>query len=110
MLVRAYLSIAVDVFTFWMVGFATKVKQSKLNSQLHKWKPCKCPSIDTQIHVPDCQCPDYQDISPLLQIRWKRLVVDEGHTSANIQGNLTNFAKMLSVERRWLVTGTPTSR
>lgn len=35
-------------------------------------------------------------------------MVDEGHTSANLTTEYTVAASKLSVEHRWLVTGTPT--
>ncbi|KAJ3080413.1 hypothetical protein HK102_003080 [Quaeritorhiza haematococci] len=46
-------------------------------------------------------------ISPLLQVHWLRLIVDEGHTMAGNRGNATDLASKLSVERRWACTGTP---
>ncbi|KAG6873801.1 hypothetical protein C0995_011026 [Termitomyces sp. Mi166 len=86
-------------------GFTTENKYSNIR-KLHSWKPCSCPCIPGS-RIPDCKC-KIPGVSPLLQIRWKRLVIDEGHVSASLSTILTPFVKMLSVERRWIVTGTPT--
>lgn len=77
-------------------------------ARLHKLKPCTCASFPGS-RVPNCRCPSDPAVSPLLQIRWKRLVIDEGHTSGNTAATLNHFVRELSIERKWIVTGTPTS-
>jgi len=49
--------------------------------------------------------------SPLLQKRWLRLVVDEGHELGTYAaGNeVTRFIHQIAAERRWVLSGTPTT-
>ena len=54
---------------------------------------------------------DYSCQSSLLQLRWLRIVVDEGHElGASEAGNdVTQFINQLAAERRWVLSGTPTT-
>lgn len=89
-----------------MIGFTAEARSGKLLKKA-KCQSCKCPLIAPS-RIPDCNCGS-NEISPLLQVHWKRLVIDEGHVSATSTTLLVPFVKMLSIERRWIVTGTPTS-
>ncbi|KIJ69192.1 hypothetical protein HYDPIDRAFT_179066 [Hydnomerulius pinastri MD-312] len=85
-------------------------KESTRNKtvHLHLLKPCSCPFFEGS-RVTECRCPGDPKVTPLLQIRWKRLVIDEGHISGNIAATVNHFVRELSIERKWIVTGTPTS-
>ena len=51
------------------------------------------------------------EVSPLTKIHWLRIIVDEGHNVAG-HGQRTNMIHLLDqlhVERRWVVSGTPSS-
>lgn len=45
----------------------------------------------------------------LKQIFWKRIIVDEGHSMTSKASNLSAKCSSLHAERRWAVSGTPTS-
>ncbi|KLT41386.1 hypothetical protein CC85DRAFT_286564 [Cutaneotrichosporon oleaginosum] len=46
--------------------------------------------------------------TPLLSARWKRIILDEGNNAANVKSDAVLLATQLSIERRWIVSGTPT--
>ena len=66
---------------------------------------CRCPAFP-ETRIPCCEC---DRTASLFQVRWKRLVVDEGHNVASRSTSLVHFYKSLNVERKWIVTGTPTT-
>ncbi|KAH9848857.1 P-loop containing nucleoside triphosphate hydrolase protein [Lenzites betulinus] len=88
--------------TYYDVGFSQEAKKKNVEG-LHSWKVCECKLLRR------CKCSRRKDVSPLLQIRWKRLVVDEGHNTAEKRTEYAIFSNLMSVERRWIVTGTPTT-
>ncbi|OJA17037.1 hypothetical protein AZE42_03572 [Rhizopogon vesiculosus] len=96
-----------DVVVMTDSRFRRESAKNKI-AHLHMLKPCTCPPFPGS-RVPNCHCPGDPAVSPLLQIRWKRLVIDEGHTSGNMAATLNHFVRELSIERKWIVTGTPTS-
>ncbi|OCF32964.1 DNA repair protein Rad5 [Kwoniella heveanensis BCC8398] len=44
---------------------------------------------------------------PLLKVKWKRVVADEGHVLRNPKAKMTQAFASLQAERRWICTGTP---
>lgn len=71
---------------------------------------CQCPPNPATplARVPTCSCPPITDVSSLYQIRWKRLIVDEGHNSHSQKTNIFHVVAKLSVQSKWIITGTPT--
>src|SRR6185437_14853049 len=49
--------------------------------------------------------------SPLSEIRWLRVICDEGHgfAGANYRTNAMTMLDKMSIERRWVVSGTPSN-
>ena len=50
-------------------------------------------------------------VSPLLAVRWLRVVVDEGHELGTHETGteVTQFIHQIAAERRWVLSGTPTT-
>ena len=71
-------------------------------------------------HTSTCKCP-YDDhcnssftnpyYSPFRDLHFLRLIVDEGHNfvSSGSKGNAVHVLKSLHVDRRWIVSGTPSN-
>ncbi|CAI5758362.1 unnamed protein product [Candida verbasci] len=47
--------------------------------------------------------------NPLNQVYWKRIIIDEGHSMNSKTSKIAQLSKSLYAERKWAVTGTPTS-
>jgi SWI/SNF-related matrix-associated actin-dependent regulator of chromatin subfamily A3 len=45
--------------------------------------------------------------STLLNIPWKRVIIDEGHQIRNPKTKVAVAVSALKAERRWVLTGTP---
>ncbi|KAH0827105.1 hypothetical protein J3R83DRAFT_4791 [Lanmaoa asiatica] len=88
-------------------SFHKEFKKNKVE-KLHDLKSCTCPCLAGS-RIPDCHCPGDPDVTPLLQVRWKRLVIDEGHIAGNMAATINHFVRQLSIQHKWIVTGTPTS-
>jgi hypothetical protein len=70
---------------------------------------CKCPYIGATRTV-DCHCVKVDDIyeSPLKQLHFKRLIIDEGHFFSSSNSAAVSVAKSLvTADHRWVVSGTP---
>jgi len=74
---------------------------------------CRCPYIGST-RDRDCTCFKEEDAyrSPLKDIRFKRIITDEGHNFGNATNNSKTEAvtvvSFLELESRWIVSGTPT--
>lgn len=70
---------------------------------------CRCPYIGAS-RTKDCTCLKIDDLyqSPLKQLHWLRIIIDEGHEFSSSSSNAVMAAgRLVTAERRWVVSGTP---
>ena len=70
---------------------------------------CQCPYIGAT-RTPDCRCLKDEDLyqSPIKQLHWLRIIIDEGHEFSSSSSVAVTVANTLvTAERRWVVSGTP---
>jgi len=67
-------------------------------------------SIHSPVVEDGSQNQNQQQQHPLLRVRWRRIVLDEGHALGASLGmtSRTHVAQELRAQARWVVTGTPT--
>lgn len=106
--------LAIQIIECVIIFFAGFTEESSLENKskltLCKWS-CSC-NESPVYRVPICCCQTNR-VSPFLQIRWKRIVIDENlHSSEseNLSTTLMSCARLISAERRWIVTGTLTTK
>ena len=71
---------------------------------------CRC-SYKGASRTRDCTCLRVDDLydSPLKHLHFLRIIIDEGHFFSNNSGIAATVAeKLLKVDHRWVVSGTPT--
>ena len=66
---------------------------------------CSC-SLDE-----DCHCSTEEHQSPLMEVHFLRIIMDEGHefSSSGHRGSVYWALQKLHVDRKWIVSGTPAS-
>jgi SNF2 family DNA or RNA helicase len=100
-----------DVIIFSRTRFESEVKDGAddRGRRLLSRPSCKCPYVGA-IRTVDCHCVKADDIyeSPLKQLHFKRLIIDEGHFFSSSDSLAVRVAKSLvTADHRWVVSGTP---
>ena len=101
-----------DVIIFSRSRFEMEVKDGsddRGRRLLSRPPSCTCPYIGATRTV-DCHCVNAADIyeSPMKQLHFKRLIIDEGHFFSSSNNTAVSVAKKLVMaDHRWVVSGTP---
>ena len=114
--------VPVNLFHHWQNEMASHVSKDALKVLFVRTMQCPMPSED-EIIVSDVlliikprfegemKNPDSTYESPLKKVHFLRIIVDEGHDfgSASAGTNATFALQKLHVDRRWIISGTPTT-
>ncbi|KAF2803530.1 uncharacterized protein BDZ99DRAFT_481954 [Mytilinidion resinicola] len=101
-----------DIVLFSRPRFEQEIKdgEDRYGRRLHTGAPtiCQCPYIGAT-RIPDCRCFKIDETyrSPLKELHWLRMIIDEGHNFASAKSNAVLIAGQIQAERRWVVSGTP---
>ncbi|KAH7107555.1 SNF2 family N-terminal domain-containing protein [Auriculariales sp. MPI-PUGE-AT-0066] len=96
-----------DVVLLTHDRFTAELPSARNRDKLASWSECNCPAISTAYDVPNCKCG--ATVSSLVQIHWRRVAIDEGHSLSASRSQLVELADMLIEDAMWIVTGTPTT-
>jgi hypothetical protein len=101
-----------DILLFSKTRFEQEAKDGqddKGRSNTNVRAGCQCPYIGST-RIRDCTCLRPEEIyhSPLKELHFLRIVIDEGHEFSSSSSNAVKVATTLvNAERRWIVSGTP---
>ncbi|KAI9839561.1 MAG: hypothetical protein M1819_002187 [Sarea resinae] len=104
-----------DVVLFSRTRFEREIRDGEdakgRRAPLGKQLKCFCPYIPGT-REKDCDCfrPEEVYNSPLKELHWLRLIVDEGHNfaSSGSKSHAVLVAADLQTDSRWIISGTPT--
>eukprot|EP00977_Amphora_coffeiformis_P020470 scaffold8290_cov174-Amphora_coffeaeformis.AAC.7 len=90
--------------------FSRCEREYRIENQWGRWK--SEPARKRARHSVGTTYSEHTPVSPLLQLHWLRLIVDEGHELGQNHANgrgLTRILHEIAAERRWVLSGTPTT-
>ncbi|XP_050544348.1 transcription termination factor 2-like isoform X2 [Daktulosphaira vitifoliae] len=77
------------------------------NRETSARKLCRMDIVITTYHTVMWDYKSHQNTSPLYQIKWNRIILDEGHTIRNYKSQTSIAASALRGINRWALSGTP---
>ncbi|TKS86879.1 Helicase-like transcription factor [Collichthys lucidus] len=102
-----------SVLSNWLDQFEQHVRSNvKLNVYLYygsdrNRSKCFLSSQDVVITTYNVLSADFGNKSPLHEINWLRVVLDEGHIIRNPNAQMSKAVLGLKTQRRWILSGTP---